>query len=167
MAAANNNQSGNSSGSGSDNNSGGSSNSNQGSNSGGNSNSNANNSDQQAPETNQPNGQTASGTSTDDITPSTTPQQAAAKQAQQDKRTAENRAKEIDAMDLTDDEKEVLKLYDKGVHVFQIAKTVFKFANKDTVGQVMLTIRKEHADDYQQVEDINSTKGYTGIGVGA
>jgi len=66
---------------------------------------------------------------------------------------------------LSEKEKTILALYDKGVQVFAIAKQVYDFANSDTVGQVMLVIRKAHADDFNEVEDVNSTKGYTGIGV--
>lgn len=64
---------------------------------------------------------------------------------------------------LSDDEKEVLKQYDAGVQIFQIAKNVYKFVNNDTVGSVILTIRREHAEDFNEVEDINSTRGYSGV----
>lgn len=75
------------------------------------------------------------------------------------------RKKEIDDDDrFDDDEKQILKLYNEGVQNYAIAKRVFKFVNHDTVGQVVLTIRKAHANDYDAVEDVNSTKGYTGVG---
>lgn len=107
-------------------------------------------------------------TSDEDTTPTTQAAQSDPKGAQANAKVAENRAKEIDGhSDLEDDEKEVLKLYDKGVHMFQIAKQVYKFANSDTVGRVMLIVRKEHANDDLQVADVNATKGYTGVGVGA
>jgi phage terminase small subunit len=65
--------------------------------------------------------------------------------------------------DFDDDEKKILKLYNEGVQNYAIAKKVFKFVNQDTVGKVVLTIRKAHADDYDEVEDVNSTRGYTGV----
>lgn len=67
---------------------------------------------------------------------------------------------------LSDDEKDVLRLYDKGVQIFGIAAQVYKFANQQTVGLVVNIIRKAHADDFDEVEDVNSTRGYTGIGAG-
>ncbi len=67
---------------------------------------------------------------------------------------------------LSDDEKDVLRLYEKGVQVYSIAAKVYKFANQQTVGLVMVIIRKAHANDINEVEDVNSTKGYTGIGAG-
>lgn len=107
-------------------------------------------------------------TSADDMTPSTPVHESEADKAKSNKQIAANRAKEIDAMDSYDeDEKTILKLYDQGVHAYEIARRVFKFANGDSVGKVMLTIRKEHADDYEELESVNSTKGYTGVGVGA
>lgn len=78
------------------------------------------------------------------------------------KRAGELRKAEIDKISNAE-EKEILKLYNEGVQNFEIAKKVYKFVNQDTVGQVVLTIRKAHADDWNQVEDINSTKGYTGV----
>lgn len=108
------------------------------------------------------------GTSADDQTPSTTQAQHTPDKAKENKQIAANRAKEIDARDdLSDDEKAVLKLYDQGMQNFAIALKVFKFVNQDTVGKVVLIIRKEHADDWDEVENVNSTKGYTGVGVGA
>lgn len=67
---------------------------------------------------------------------------------------------------LSDDEKDVLRLYDKGVQIFGIAAQVYKFANQQTVGLVVNIVRKAHADDFDEVEDVNSTRGYTGIGAG-
>lgn len=67
---------------------------------------------------------------------------------------------------LSDEEKDVLKLYDKGVHIYGIAVQVYKFANYQTVGLVTNIIRKAHADDFADEETVNSTKGYTGIGAG-
>jgi hypothetical protein len=64
---------------------------------------------------------------------------------------------------LDDKEKKILSLYDQGVQIYAIAQQVYEFVNQDTVGRVTLTIRKAHADDWNQVEDINSTKGYTGV----
>jgi hypothetical protein len=61
------------------------------------------------------------------------------------------------------DQEKILELHNKGVQMYQIAKEVFKFVNQDTVGEVILTIRKHHAEDFQEVEDVNSTKGYSGI----
>lgn len=61
------------------------------------------------------------------------------------------------------DEKKILILHDQGVQTYAIAKEVYKFVNNDTVGQVILTIRKHHADDYDEVENVNSTKGYSGV----
>jgi len=82
------------------------------------------------------------------------------------KKAAALRRKQIDEdSSLDDKEKEVLKLYDKGVQIFAIAQKVYEFANRDTVGRVSLIIRKAHADDWSEVEDVESTKGYTGIGV--
>jgi DNA-binding NarL/FixJ family response regulator len=81
------------------------------------------------------------------------------------KKLTDDRYKEIDGKkDLDDDEKQILKLYNDGVQNYEIAKKVYKFVNQDTVGKVILTIRKEHADDFNKVEDINATKGYTGVG---
>lgn len=78
------------------------------------------------------------------------------------------RKKQIAEDDSLDDkEKAILALYDKGVQVFAIAKQVYDFANSDTVGQCMLVIRKAHADDFNEIEDVASTKGYSGIGVSA
>lgn len=81
------------------------------------------------------------------------------------KRAVELRSQELDALKLNDKEKQILKLYDQGMQVYAIALKVFDFANSDTVGKVMLTIRKEHADDFEELEDVASTKGYTGVGV--
>lgn len=67
---------------------------------------------------------------------------------------------------LSDDEKDVLRLYEKGVQIYSIAAQIYKFANQQTVGLVVNIIRKAHADDFDEVEDVNSTKGYTGIGAG-
>jgi DNA-binding NarL/FixJ family response regulator len=64
---------------------------------------------------------------------------------------------------LDDDEKRILKLYESGMQNYAIAKEVYKFVNQDTVGKVILTIRKAYADDWNEVEDVNSTKGYTGV----
>lgn len=61
------------------------------------------------------------------------------------------------------DEKKILILYNKGVQNYQIAKEVYKFVNADTVGTVIGVIRKYHAEDYDQVEDLNSYKGYSGV----
>lgn len=83
---------------------------------------------------------------------------------ERDERIAKERRSEIDARtDLTEKEKEILKLHDQGVQLFEIAKRVYEFVSHDTVGTVILTIRKEHADDFSEVEDINSTKGYSGL----
>lgn len=65
--------------------------------------------------------------------------------------------------DINKEEKEILKLYNEGVQNFEIAKRVYKFVNADTVGQVVLTIRKQHADDFNELEDVNSTRGYSGV----
>lgn len=78
------------------------------------------------------------------------------------KRAGELRKKELANIE-DEDEKQILTLYNQGVQNYEIAKRVFKFVNQDTVGQVVLTIRKHHANDFDQVEDINSTKGYTGV----
>lgn len=67
---------------------------------------------------------------------------------------------------LSDDEKEVLRLYEKGVQIYGIAAQIYRFANQQTVGLVVNIIRKAHANDLAEVEDVNSTKGYTGIGAG-
>lgn len=80
------------------------------------------------------------------------------------KRIADARKKEIsDRRDLSAEQKKVLQLYEEGVQTFAIAQKVYKFANQQTVSEVVLTIRREHADDYSEVEDVNSTKGYTGF----
>ncbi|RYF61369.1 MAG: hypothetical protein EOO27_02350 [Comamonadaceae bacterium] len=84
--------------------------------------------------------------------------------AERSDRIAKERAKSIkDNKDLDADAKKILQLHDEGVQLFEIAKRVYKFVNNQTVGQVLLTIRKEHADDWNEIEDINSTKGYTGF----
>ncbi len=81
-----------------------------------------------------------------------------------DAKAADDRSKAIDAnKNYNDKEKQILKLYNEGVQTYAIAKQVYDFVNQDTVGSVVLTIRKEHADDFNEVEDINSTKGYTGV----
>lgn len=93
-----------------------------------------------------------------------TPADLQAEKEAHDKQAIANREKEIDGdKNLDDDEKKILKLYDKGVQNYAIAKEVFKFVNQDTVGRVILTIRKAHSDDWNEVEDINSTKGYSGV----
>jgi regulator of replication initiation timing len=66
---------------------------------------------------------------------------------------------------LDDKEKKILELYEKGVHVYGIALQVFDFANTDTVGKVVLTLRKAYTTDFQAIETVESTKGYTGVGV--
>ncbi len=81
-----------------------------------------------------------------------------------DVKPADDRSKAIDSnKNYNDKEKQILKLYNEGVQTYAIAKQVYDFVNQDTVGSVVLTIRKEHADDYNEVEDVNSTKGYTGV----
>lgn len=78
------------------------------------------------------------------------------------KQAGEARANKV--KDIKDaDERKIVELYEKGVQNYEIAKTVYKFVNNDTVGQVILTIRKHYADDYNEVEDVNSTKGYSGV----
>lgn len=85
--------------------------------------------------------------------------------ADQKEPTVEDRTNAIDAnKKLTAEEKQILKLYDQGMQTYAIAKEVYKFVNNDTVGAVILAIRKEHADDFSEVENVNSTKGYSGIG---
>lgn len=80
------------------------------------------------------------------------------------KKAADLRKKQIEGDGSLDaKEKQILKLYDQGMQNYEIAKNVYEFVNQDTVGKVILTIRKAHADDWNQVEDINSTKGYTGV----
>jgi hypothetical protein len=69
---------------------------------------------------------------------------------------------------LSDDEKKVLAMYDQGKHLYEIAKTIYKFANRDTVGEVLAIVQKAHKPDYDKdVDTIKSTRGYTGIGVSA
>lgn len=81
---------------------------------------------------------------------------------------AKLRAQQIAADDSLDaKEKKVLTLYNQGMQIFAIAQKVYDFANRDTVGKVTLVIRKAHASDFNEIEDIESTKGYTGIGVNA
>jgi DNA-binding NarL/FixJ family response regulator len=81
------------------------------------------------------------------------------------KKAGELRKKQLsEDSSLTDKEKEILKLYNQGVQNYEIAKRVYEFVNQDTVGKVILTIRKAHSTDWNQVEDVNSTKGYTGVG---
>lgn len=63
-----------------------------------------------------------------------------------------------------EDERKIIQLYEQGVQTYAIAKKVYKFVNQDTVGTVALAIRKHYSDDFNEVEDVNSTKGYTGIG---
>lgn len=82
---------------------------------------------------------------------------------EKDDQIVKDRYKVINDMKISDDEKEILRLYDQGVQNFEIAKRVFKFVNADTVGTVINTVRKVHAEDYQEVETINSYKGYTGV----
>lgn len=66
--------------------------------------------------------------------------------------------------DISDkDERQVVELYEKGMQTYAIAKKVYKFVNQDTVGQVILIIRKHYANDYNEVEDVDSTKGYSGV----
>lgn len=66
--------------------------------------------------------------------------------------------------DLDDKEKKILELYNQGVQNFEIARQVFDgMVNSDTVGKVVLTVRKEHAEDFNEIEDINSTRGYSGV----
>lgn len=98
-------------------------------------------------------------TSAEDRTPDS-----AAKRAAADKKAAENRRKEIDDLDIPEDEKQVLKAYDRGDHIYKIAQDVYKFANGDTVGKVLMIIRKEHANDEMEIENVKATRGYTGIG---
>lgn len=62
-----------------------------------------------------------------------------------------------------EDERKIVELYEQGVQNYEIAKRVFKFVNNDTVGTVVLAIRKNYADDYSEVEDLNSVKGYSGV----
>ena len=85
------------------------------------------------------------------------------KQEDDSKALLEKRLKDIDGKKITDEEKEILRLHDKGLSQFEIAQKVYKFVNNDTVGSVVLAIRREHAEDYSEIENINSTKGYTGV----
>lgn len=75
---------------------------------------------------------------------------------------AEFKSKVLDKIK-DEDEKKIVDLHNQGVQTYEIAKQVYKFVNNDTVGQVILTVRKHFADDYSDVEDVNSTKGYSGI----
>jgi ATP/maltotriose-dependent transcriptional regulator MalT len=69
--------------------------------------------------------------------------------------------------DLDAKEKKILELYNKGVQNFEIARQVFDgMVNSDTVGRVVLTIRKQHAEDFDEIEDIDSTRGYVGVSGG-
>lgn len=69
----------------------------------------------------------------------------------------------IDGMKISAEEKETLRLYDQGIQNFEIARRVYKFVNNDTVGTVVHTIRRAHAEDFEETETINSYKGYTGV----
>ena len=62
-----------------------------------------------------------------------------------------------------EDERKVLELYNQGVQNFTIAKEVYKFANSQSVAQVINIIRKHYADDYNEVESLNDYKGYVGL----
>lgn len=62
-----------------------------------------------------------------------------------------------------EDERKVLDLYNKGVQTFAIAQEVYRFANSDSVAQVVAIIRKHHANDYNEVESLKDYKGYIGI----
>jgi ATP/maltotriose-dependent transcriptional regulator MalT len=76
------------------------------------------------------------------------------------------RLKAIDEdKNLSDREKEIVKLYEQGVHNFEIARRVFEFVTDETVGRVVVAIRKVYAnaDDLNDIEDVESTKGYTGV----
>lgn len=74
------------------------------------------------------------------------------------------RARQAEIAKIKDaDERKILTLYERGVQNYEIARRVFKFVNQDTVGQVILIIRKHYADDYNKVEDVESTKGYSGV----
>ena len=69
--------------------------------------------------------------------------------------------------DLDPKDRKILTLYDQGVQNFEIARQVFDgMVNADTVGRVVLAIRREHAEDFDEVEDIESTRGYTGVARG-
>jgi DNA-binding NarL/FixJ family response regulator len=82
---------------------------------------------------------------------------------EESKKAAEARKSEIAKIN-DKEERQIVELYEQGVQTYAIAKKVYKFVNQDTVGTVTLVIRKHYADDFNEVEDINSTKGYTGIG---
>lgn len=86
-----------------------------------------------------------------------------AEEAKRLKKIVDNRLKAIDERkDLDKEEKEILKLHENGMQQFAIAKEVYKFVNSDTVSRVAFTIRREYATDFDQIEDVNSTKGYVG-----
>lgn len=78
------------------------------------------------------------------------------------KQAGENRKEEISKIK-DEDERKVVELYNQGVQNFAIAKQVYKFANGDTVAQVVNIIRKHHADDFDQTEELKQYRGYIGI----
>src|SRR4051812_40054504 len=96
-------------------------------------------------------------------TPVKTQDEIAAEQADKQAKEAQDKfQKKLDGIK-DEDERKIVKLHNEGVQTYEIAKQVYKFVNNDTVGQVILVVRKHYADDFSDVEDVNSTKGYSGI----